>query len=114
MLIPRYTAFDSHDGPVVMLTCQGFAGLPTPCARLFSKELHLEAEMATYQKPSQTRCSRGLLSHRPQQHLRVHEADGDARLLEQSESLRLVSDSCSERARLCIQKATLRSAARRL
>jgi hypothetical protein len=24
MLIPRYTAFDSHDGPVVMLTCQGF------------------------------------------------------------------------------------------
>jgi hypothetical protein len=30
---PRYTAFDSHDGPVVMLTCQGFCGPPdTVCA----------------------------------------------------------------------------------
>jgi hypothetical protein len=29
---PSLHGLDSHDGPVVMLTCQGFAG-PTPCVR---------------------------------------------------------------------------------
>jgi hypothetical protein len=48
---------DSHDGPVV-LTCQGFAGLPTPCVRLFSRELHRRQRWRRIRKPSQTRCSR--------------------------------------------------------
>jgi hypothetical protein len=47
-----------HDGPVVMLTCQGFCGPPDTVRALFSKELHRRQRWRRIRKPSQTRCSR--------------------------------------------------------